>query len=296
MVQLSRVGLGVVFFAVTACDLACSGSDQVSFGDAATSSMTPPGNGNDKPGTKKDAGVSADATAPIDAGNPGDDDDDDTGDDDADAAPPIDPPDAADSGPAPLPPATAAQLLALTQHCDAASNGNYASYTGGPNNVVICRLNGAYHYTTGMHIDCDGQSKPECAKAPNRGSGTAVAQSDGRALDPVHIPFIVLPEPSATFNYKTADIKEGAVVVVLYNGQMAYGIFGDTGATDTIGSASYGMAQALGINPDPVSGGVPNGVSYIVFTGAQAVTGAAEDHQAAVTLGQTLAAKLVATN
>jgi len=63
-----------------------------------------------------------------------------------------------------------------------------------------------------------------------------------------------------------------------------------------IGEGSYGMAQALGINPDPVNGGVPNGVTCIVFTGAQAVVNPTQDHAAAVTLWQTLATELVANN
>ena len=52
------------------------------------------------------------------------------------------------------------------------------------------------------------------------------------------------------------------------------------------------MAASLGIDPDPATGGADTGVTYIVFTGAGAVVSPIEDHAAAVSLGEVLAAQL----
>jgi len=38
----------------------------------------------------------------------------------------------------------------------------------------------------------------------------------------------------------------GSVVAVIYNGQVAYGVFGDEGPDNIIGEASYAMAALLG--------------------------------------------------
>jgi hypothetical protein len=53
------------------------------------------------------------------------------------------------------------------------------------------------------------------------------------------------------------------------------------------------MAKALGIDPDPSTGGTDKGVTYIVFSGKGAVPPVLEDHAAATKLGESLAGKLV---
>jgi hypothetical protein len=231
-----------------------------------------------------------DAGQTIDAGMPGDDDAVDSGE----IAPPIS--DDAGARDAALPPATLADLLALTQHCEVASTAKYSPHTGLPATVDICKLNGGFFYTSEMLIDCDGQAATECAKAKMRGTQTATRQSDGKPLNPVKVPFIVLPDRSARFDYVAANIQEGAVAIAIYNGRMVYGIFGDTGPADMIGQGSYAMAKALGINPDPLTGGAPSGVTYFVFSGAGTRPVPTEDPAAAATLGAAFAARLVADN
>jgi hypothetical protein len=83
---------------------------------------------------------------------------------------------------------------------------------------------------------------------------------------------------------------------VIYNGKLGYGVFGDTGNCNTIGSASYAMAESVGVPPGPTNPGAENSVTYIAFLGAGAVASPIEDHAAAVSLGQSLAKKLVADN
>jgi hypothetical protein len=107
---------------------------------------------------------------------------------------------------------------------------------------------------------------------------------------------VVIPQSSNGFNYKTAGLKMGSVVAVIYGSKVAYGILGDVGPAGVIGEASYAMAQQLGLNPSPTSGGADSGVTYIAFTGASAVVSKNEDHAQAVTVGQAAANKVVQAN
>ena len=69
---------------------------------------------------------------------------------------------------------------------------------------------------------------------------------------------------------------------------MVYGIFGDAGPSGAIGEGSYAMAEALGIPPSPISGGVDSGVTYLIFTGSGARVSRNEDHAEAVSRGEAL--------
>jgi hypothetical protein len=70
-------------------------------------------------------------------------------------------------------------------------------------------------------------------------------------------------------------------------------VLGDVGPTAEIGEASYAMASALGIDPDPSTGGVDGGVAYIAFTGASAIVDPIEDHDDAVAVGVAHATALI---
>jgi hypothetical protein len=54
------------------------------------------------------------------------------------------------------------------------------------------------------------------------------------------------------------------------------------------------MASALGINPDPATGGVDSGVTFLVFKGSR--VSPVESHSAAVGLGQDLARQFIGNN
>src|SRR5438105_943524 len=114
---------------------------------------------------------------------------------------------------------------------------------------------------------------------------TSLSDSTGAPLVASTLPYAVIPLPSSRFSYTNAGIKLGAVIGVIYNNKIAYGIFGDEGPDDIIGEASYAMAALLGINPDPRNGGVDSGVTYFTFTTNAAVVSPAENHNNAVTLG-----------
>jgi hypothetical protein len=83
------------------------------------------------------------------------------------------------------------------------------------------------------------------------------------------------------------------VFAVVYAGRVEYGVVGDHGPSAIIGEASYAMAVALGINPDPSTGGTSSGVTYIGFTGEDAISKPIEDHDLAVAIGVERARQLI---
>ena len=192
----------------------------------------------------------------------------------------------------------AAQLGALTANCTVASTAKYSTDVGAAPSVDICRLNGAFFWKSDMDIDCDGQSTSVCNANtdPAYQNQTSFTQSNGQPLDASMLPYVVVPLPSTRFDYQAAGIQGGALAIVLYNGRLNFGVFGDEGPSDIIGEASYAMAQSLGIDPNPATGGVDSGVTFIVFTGAASVVSPIENHQAAVNLGQQLAQQLLRNN
>jgi Fungal chitosanase of glycosyl hydrolase group 75 len=128
-------------------------------------------------------------------------------------------------------------------------------------------------------------------------SGTSAAtDSKGGPLDAARLPYVVVPQASKRFDYAKAGLRLGSVVAVIYGGTLEFGIIGDLGPANIIGEASYAMAKNLGINPNPSSGGVREGVTYIAFTGASAVAKNFEDHAEAVRVGRARAAEVIAAN
>ncbi len=210
--------------------------------------------------------------------------------------------DAGTSGDASTPPDSGPslieRLMALTAQCSVASNGRYATDQGATPTIDICRLNGAFFWKADMDIDCDGKTTPQCNRStdPSYSNQTSVSDSQGNPLDAANLPFIVLPLPGSRFDFRAQGIKAGAAAIVLYDGQLAYGVFGDVGPSSIIGEASYAMAKAMGIDPSPTTGGVDSGVTYLVFTGAGAVPSRVEDPQEAAALGQSLAEQLLGNN
>jgi hypothetical protein len=209
-----------------------------------------------------------------------------------------------DAGPSPLDGATGSnatllsRLAALTSKCKIASKGQFAIHQGTPPTIDICELKGAFFWTSSMNVDCDGRSTPECnAKTdPNYQPKTSFPQSDGGPLVASLVPYVVIPLPSSRFDYVASGIVPGAVVAVVYNGAIAYGVFGDEGPDNLIGEASYAMAKLLGIDPDPATGGIDHGVTYVVLTGANAAVSPIEDPAAAAAKGAGLLAAVVQQN
>jgi hypothetical protein len=194
---------------------------------------------------------------------------------------------------------TAAQLLALTRSCNQlAGTGLFATDSGGPENVQLCGLNGAVFWNADMDVDCDGQESAQCNlnTDPDFQNQTAATDSTGAPLDAAALPYVVIPGNSSRLNRAAQGMSLGSVVAVIYQGQLQYGVLGDVGPSAIIGEASYAMASALGIDPDPSTGGADSGVTYIVFTGDTAIADPIEDPQVSVSIGQQRARDLVANN
>ena len=187
------------------------------------------------------------------------------------------------------------RLMAIASHCTPASHGKLEAEVGKPATIDVCRLKGAFFWKSRMNVDCDGQTTPECClqKDPDYQNQTSFTQSDDKPLIAAKLPYIVIPERSARFDYVKEGIEPGALAVVIYRGKVVYGVFGDEGPPTAIGEASYAMAKALGINPDPRNGGVEDGVTYFVFSGKDGVVDPIESHDAAVRKGTLLVQQLL---
>ena len=190
---------------------------------------------------------------------------------------------------------SAAALLAKTTACNQVSNGTYVNPQAG-GRVPICGATGAFFWTSSMAIDCDGQETSQCNSDTDGDfqNDTSFHQADGEPLDAAALPFVVIPLPSSIWNYSTSGVRGGDILAVIYHGHVEYAVFGDEGPSGQVGEASYATANALGIDPDPASGGVDDGITYIVFP--KSATSTIQDHGQAVTKGRTLAQQFIADN
>ena len=205
--------------------------------------------------------------------------------------------DVADVTQEPLDP-TVAKLMALTAGCTNDLGGPYTAKDG--SNQDVCGLNGAVYWKAGMNIDCDGITTTTCNPSTDpayQAQTSCTDQVTQAYLDASLVPYIVIPLPSTTrWDYTTAGIQLGQVVLVMYQGKYAFGVFGDQGPNNLIGEASVAMAKLFGIDPDPATGGADTGVTYVVFTGPTAVDPNCGDHAQAVAMGPGLLQQLLANN
>lgn len=191
---------------------------------------------------------------------------------------------------------TAQELLAKVTGCTQISNGRYKTDSETSRTIQVCDKSGAVFWKADMDIDCDGQRTQQCNEDTDCCflPDTAFHQSDGRPLNAATLPFVVVPSPSSTWDYRQFGISGGGVVAIIYNNQVLYAVVGDTGPTDIIGEASYAAADRLGIDPDPSTGGTDSGVTYILFKNS--TISPIENHDRAVTRGEQLARQFVDNN
>ncbi|WP_258044165.1 glycoside hydrolase family 75 protein [Streptomyces sp. SM11] len=164
--------------------------------------------------------------------------------------------------------ATAAELLAEVRACARISKGTYRTDSGSAKATVpVCGTTDAVFWKADMDIDCDGRKTKACNRKtdPYFLPETAFQSSRGEPLDSAALPHVVVPGPSKLWDYRKSGLTGGSVVAVVYRDRVRFGVIGDTGPTGIIGEASYAMAKALGIDPDPSTGGVGSGVTYIAF-------------------------------
>ncbi|MFJ4897833.1 glycoside hydrolase family 75 protein [Streptomyces sp. NPDC088727] len=191
---------------------------------------------------------------------------------------------------------SAADLLAKVSSCSQISNGKYRTDEETSATVPVCGANGAVFWKADMDIDCDGQVTTACNEDtdPWFQDDTAFHTSGDKPLSAEKLPYVVVPSSSSIWNYGSAGIKGGGVVAVIYGGKVEYAVVGDTGPDKIIGEASYATAKALGIDPDPETGGAESGVTYILFKNSK--VSPIEGHDAAVTAGDALAKEFLQNN
>ena len=202
---------------------------------------------------------------------------------------------AADTAPdtAPLVIDAASILAALGDCTQVAGTDTFANNDGGSETVPMCAAPGAVWFTADMDIDCDGGSAKACTADPYYQPETSANDSHGDPLDASTLSFTVLPLDSNGFSLSGQDLHLGTVTAVIYKGQLVWAVLGDRGPKGTVGEGSYALAVALGIDPDPVSGGAEGGVTMVFFTGSDAVVSPIESTAAAQALGEAQAGELI---
>lgn len=133
-----------------------------------------------------------------------------------------------------------------------------------------------YAFSSGMAIDTDGSDPDPDADHQNQ---TTWRASDGRSLGAHHVPYYVLgdicPEdrtPCPWFYYGDHHIEPLQFALIMYRGRAVGAVFGDTqgppgGDPRELGEASAKTAELLGIPSNGDQGGVPKGVTYVIFAG-----------------------------
>lgn len=195
----------------------------------------------------------------------------------------------------------AADVLAKLGACKELTTSRYKTddAPSSPADVPVCGLVNAVWFTADMDVDCDGKQTAQCNPNtdPAFQNQTAAVDSKNQPLDAANLPYVVVPSPSARWDYRTGPLQMGSVVLVIWKGKMQFGVLGDTGPTAIIGEASYAMASALGANPDPKVGGIDaKEVTYLLFTGKSGVVTKNEDHAEAVSVGQARLAQFMKEN
>src|SRR5439155_5841115 len=125
---------------------------------------------------------------------------------------------------------TAQELLAKVTTCSQISNGKYKTDSETGRTIAVCGKNGAVFWKADMDIDCDGQRTGQCNENTDCcfQPDTAFHQSDGRPLNAAALPYVVVPSPSGTWDYRQFGIKGAGVVAVIFNNQVLYAVVGDT--------------------------------------------------------------------
>jgi hypothetical protein len=162
--------------------------------------------------------------------------------------------------------------------------------------VSICKAGKAFVWKADMDIDCDGVRTSHCNENTDCcfQNQTSFQTSKGKPFQADSTRYFVIPLPSSRFSYKSNGIKPGSVAAVIFKNKVVYAVFADEGPNSIIGEASYATAKALGIDPDPATGGADSGVTYILFKNSK--VSPIESHSAAVTLGDQLAKQFLANN
>lgn len=123
---------------------------------------------------------------------------------------------------------------------------------------------GRWTFESKLAIDTDGTG-PAWKTDPAGQAETSLRYPGGASLDPSEIPYFVLP---LGFERTEPKMRLGDLAAVTYQGKTAFALYGDEGPRGQIGEGSIALARALGIDADPVTGGVEEGVVFVLFPGS----------------------------
>jgi hypothetical protein len=117
-----------------------------------------------------------------------------------------------------------------------------------------------------MAIAADGAGST-AATDPSGQPRTALLYKDGGSLNPQVLPFIVVP---TDFGVTHPDVRLGDYAAVTYGAKTVYAIIGAKGPAGVVGEGSMALAAGLGIDPDPVRGGIQRkDVRYVIIPGSR---------------------------
>ncbi len=196
----------------------------------------------------------------------------------------------------------AADLLELTSDCERLSGTQlFRTDAGRARTIEICKLEGAIWWRADADIDCDGGRSEPCTSDPWYQASTSSKDSTGQFIDSAAVPHFVVPMSGSGFTPSDHGIRTswsaiGSAGAILYDGQLLFAPYADAGPRHVVGELSAAAADELGIPNHPVSGGVADGVTYIVFTGDDAYVSPIESRAAAESIGEELAQRLLENN
>ncbi|HXT00630.1 MAG TPA: glycoside hydrolase family 75 protein [Elusimicrobiota bacterium] len=133
--------------------------------------------------------------------------------------------------------------------------------------IVVDTKTGAVKFMAKMAIDADGAGGFGARDKTNindgkTGDDTKAHHANGKPLNPMVIPFIVVP-PDIGHGIRMNDYA-----AVTYGGRTTMAVVGDQGPKGVVGEASPAVARPLGIPSDMNKGGVGNGVTYVILPGS----------------------------
>jgi hypothetical protein len=132
-------------------------------------------------------------------------------------------------------------------------------------------------FDTAFELDTDGWAGDK--GNPNWQPETSLRYGDNGSLDANHVPYFVLPLPPA---WPTQfGISLGDYAAVLFQGRLAFAVFGDRGPRNKLGEGSVELLRRLGqerVRPNGhvINAGTRPGVLTIVFPGSGAMADRAD--------------------
>ncbi|KAJ5698037.1 endo-chitosanase [Penicillium macrosclerotiorum] len=195
------------------------------------------------------------------------------------------------------------------------SSGRDVSYCGDLDGAIFLHSEGNGGAYADMDVDCDGADNGAgaCSNDPSGQGETAfkdeVSQYGISDLNANIHPYVVFGNSgsSPSFDPQQYGMEPLSVMAVVCNGNLHYGVWGDTNGGTSTGEASISLAQ-LCFPDENLTGDNGHGdkdVLYIGFTGQDAVPGSTADWDAESsatfedsikTLGDQLVAKLTSAS